>query len=198
MTYVVLSGARENADEEFLTELLCGAEGCHVTPLIVNNNKYLARRSPSSLSQSYQCVNNTPTSSQMCLQQHLGFQDCQHSTNNSFGLPCLAGWQRPPERKKERKKERSNTTRNRKWFRLPASPAHCRLLAAFICCKINKWSFLAGHRENIVWELLGTQHFYPLWPPSSLQGKVKWASLKLGAFFTQQLYVMYVLVLRPN
>ena len=129
--------------------LSCYAErGDAMTPLIVNNNKYLARRSPSSLSQSYQCVNNTPTSSQMCLQQHLGFQDCQHSTNNSSALPYLvslteASW------KKERKKE---ATRNRKWFRLPASPAHCRLLAAFICCKINKWSFLASHKQNIVWE----------------------------------------------
>lgn len=69
--------SRENADEEFLTER-CGAEGA-VTPLIVNNNKYLGRRSPSSLSQSYQCVNNTPTASQMFLQQHLGLKDCQHS-----------------------------------------------------------------------------------------------------------------------
>ena len=105
--------SRENADEEFLTER-CGAEGA-VTPLIVNNNKYLARRSPSSLSQSYQCVNNTPTSDQMCLQQHLWFlmhRDCQHSS-----IPMLA--LSMSSRKKE-KKERSDM--KWKWFLLPGSP----------------------------------------------------------------------------
>ena len=81
--------SRENADEEFLTER-CGAEGA-VTPLIVNNNKYLGRRSPSSLSQSYQCVNNTgrrvPYVGGVPRLEHLSFRDCQHSNDSCPRLP---------------------------------------------------------------------------------------------------------------
>ena len=139
------------------------AEGA-VTPLIVNNNKYLARRSPSSLSQSYQCVNNTPTSDQMCVEQHLWDQDCQHST---IPFPCLVfSWQK-----------RSNM----KVISTSCEPrAHCRLLAAFICSKINKWSFLAflgSHKQNIVWEL---RTFLTIIASIKSEGELSWASLNLG------------------